>query len=98
MAGVTKIILSTGNTYTIDRDLGNLVKLAVAQGKDHVVIQGSMIKTSAIMEIRDEPGGTINYDQPRLAPPTTELTDEQRQANIERIKSMKRDFLDGRSV
>lgn len=56
----TTIILSTGNSYTVDNDKGALVQLAVTQGKDHISLNGNLIKTSAIMEIRQTNDPTGN--------------------------------------
>lgn len=92
MNGTTTVILSTGSTYVIDRVQGELVKLAIANGKDHISIRGSLIKVSSIMEVRDNPGGAVDSNQLRLAGPTTELTDEERKKNLDRWAEVRAKF------
>jgi hypothetical protein len=55
---ITKIVMRTGNEYTIDRDLGDAAKQRIGQSTGSVFLNipnlGAMINSADITEILDE--------------------------------------------
>ena len=85
------IYLFDGSTYTVSPERGKAVNLAVNSGFEWIDLGDIKIRTSSIskLDIKHEPKA---IKQPLLVAPTTELTDEQRQANVARIQAMRVDY------
>ena len=85
------ITFSDRTTKYIGNVRGENLKHAILQGKEWIEIDGDLIKTSTIVSVKGDKTSVDNKHL--LSAPTTELTDEQRAVNIERIKQMKLEYL-----
>lgn len=88
------IHLFDGTKYTVSNERGEAISAAIDAEIEWLDLGNVKIRTSSISKL-EKSKDTI-YEQPALAQPTTELTDDQRQANIERIHKMKADFMSRR--
>lgn len=84
-----------GLAIEVSKDRGEAVKKALLNGTEYIEIDDILLKSSTIMSVEKSPTMS-KYSFTNIKPlclPTTTLTDEQRQANIDRIKSLKQKFL-----
>lgn len=79
----------------VPREIGLKLQAALVQGTEFVKLGGDLYKAATIASVLDDQPQDLRT--PLLASSTLELTQEQRQANIERIRKMKRDFMGARS-
>lgn len=78
-------------------DKAQRLQMAIKSNTQWVNINGNSYNTSTIMSIEKQ-GGVPDAQQPLLAAPTTELSDEQREKNIARIRKMREDFISRRQT
>lgn len=76
----------------LPNDKAERLQSAIQNNVQWVNINGNSYNTSTIMSIEKQ-GGISDAQQPLLAAPTTELSDEQREKNIARIRKMREDFI-----
>lgn len=85
------ITFSDRTTKYINTDRGEKLKHALLTGAEWVELDGDLMKASTISSIKCDKASVDNKHL--LASPTTELTDEQRAVNIERIRKMKQEYI-----
>lgn len=68
------------------------IKAAIVSGQEYLELDDMLIKVSAVMSVESSQIKESSYDQPQLAPPTTELSDEARKANMNKISEMRQKF------
>lgn len=87
---------ASGNDYEITEEQADRVKQVIMKVSKNtpLLIGDAVVMSSSIMEVFSRLENTrFIPKQPLLAAPTTELTDEQRVKNIDRIRDMKRRFM-----
>lgn len=90
------IRLSHGDDVVVAADRGERIKAMLLGGAQYIDLDGRLIKAASIMELAPSKS-SVTENQPKLASPTTELTDEHRERNLRRIQAMRERFLKGRS-
>lgn len=68
------------------------IKAAIVSGQEYLELDDMLIKVSAVMSVESSQIKESNYDAPRLSAPTTELTDERREQNLDTISKMRQKF------
>lgn len=90
------MIIKTSSNLMIEvsKERADNIKKALKSGIEYIDIDDIMLKSSSIMSIENShPMSKFSNKKVNLCLPTSSLTDEQRQKNIERIQKMKQDFL-----
>lgn len=91
------IRLADGRTLTISDERGEVLKQQIISGVAYVDIDDELIRTSVITSLT--PSTKVAMPKtPALPSSTLELTDEQRQKNIDRIRQMKKEFFNKRNA
>ena len=83
-----------GSAITVSDVRGQAIKQAMRAGVEFVDIDDDMYRVSGIKAVRSaNVEQSPRYQVKQLAPPTTELSEEQREANLRRIREMKQAFM-----
>lgn len=89
------IIKTSGNlVLEVSKDRAEAIKKALLNGSEYIEIDDILLKAGTIMSIEKSP--PVRYLFKNMQPlclPTSSLTDEQRQKNIEKIRQIKQKFL-----
>lgn len=85
-----RIIFYDDTSVHVSDDKGKVLKNRIAAGTEWVEIDECVYAVKSIKKVI--PDGTSDIHTPRLKAPTIQLTEEQREKNIERIRRMKREF------
>lgn len=89
------IIKTSGNLILeVTDERANAIKKALLNGAEYVEIDDILLKASSIMSVEKSPPTRYSFTNIKpLCLPVSELTDEQREKNIERIRQIKQKFL-----